>query len=141
MFIRAFEGVQRPDQPPGSVGEDRTAQPGVNILISGVDAQFNVTQAAQSKILHWHIAVIYPAKFPHAGIGSQFIGMGFDKVFQVQAADFLFAFDDELNIAGKFALFGKNCIDSEQAADQMTLVIAHPASKQHTVPASGFERR
>ena len=75
------------------------------------DGKLYVTDPAQAKILHGDAAMIHAAEFPDAGIRREFILMIANKVMQVNAGSFLFAFDDELDVTGQFSVCVEDGID------------------------------
>ena len=128
-FIGAFEGAESPDQAPGGIGEDGTAQARMHILGGGLDRELNVANAAQAGVLDGGVFVVHAAKFPDAGIGLETFDVVFDEVFEVQAADFFFTFDGEFDTAGKLAI---NSDVFTQAGDY-TITVESPGYMNSTV--------
>jgi hypothetical protein len=75
----------------------------VDVGPEGLDRKFNIANTAQAEILHGRVTMIYTAKFPDAGVGFKSFHIFLDETMQVNTACFLFTFNNEFDIAWKFA--------------------------------------
>ena len=71
--------------------------------------------------------MIHAAEFPDAGIGFESVQVGGDEFMQVFAGGFLFAFDDEFDVAWQFAVFIEDGVNGKEPRREMTLVVADAA--------------
>jgi hypothetical protein len=127
-LVWALEAIESPNQAPGGVREDRATDTRMNILIGSIDIKLDVADTAQTEILLGDIAIVYTAKLPDAGVGSEEVTMVADKVREVDGADLLFTFDDPLDIDGEIAIFMEEGIDGEETAGDVTLIVTGTAS-------------
>ena len=96
----------------------------MNVGSKRCDREFNVTDTAQAEILLGAFAMVHAAEFPNAGIGFEQVQVLRNEIVQVDTGGLLFTFDDELDIAGQFALFSEERIDGMQAGGEMSLIVA-----------------
>ena len=69
-------------------------------------------------------------KLPNAGVGGELLGVVAQDGFDVRTAHFFFAFDKEFDVAGQFAVTGKDRVNGEQTMGQVAFVVADPAGVQ-----------
>ena len=64
-----------------------------------------------------------------------------DIIFEMEAADLFLPLDNKFYMAGKVAVYSQQCIESKQAVDQMTFIVADASPEQLAFTQSGLERR
>jgi hypothetical protein len=82
----------------------------------------------------------------HAGIGDdhrlaqEFLASGAEERSEVGAADFLFAFDEEGEVAGELGAGAKEGFDGFEVGEVLAFVVAGTAGEQGIAVAPGFKR-
>ena len=133
-LVGVFQRGQRPDQPPGRVGEERAAHAGMRVVGDGFDVQLKVGDAAHAAVEERIAVLVHAALFPDAGVGAQQVAVRLDPRAQMRAAHFLLALGQKLDVKGQAAAMRLPYrIQSQQARDDMPFVVGHAPRKGFAV--------
>lgn len=141
VAVAGFEGREDLGDGHERVGSSAAVGAAVEVLRRAVDVDFSVDEAAEAGAEGGEAGSEHFGIADDSGVGGEFFDVGGDVGFDVLAAGFFFAFDEDLDVAGEAAVAFDQPTERGEEDEGLAFVVAGAAGVDVVVFDDGFEGR